>query len=94
MALTQLGIVYYAKDPHKRVFRIVYPERDDCELDWAPHDGHRQVMLNEHGEPHAWHTFGTKPQHQPTFEKILAGDLACYQQGGLANIEAELEAGT
>lgn len=32
MPVTKVGIVFYADDPEKKVFRIVYPERDDREL--------------------------------------------------------------
>lgn len=33
MAVTQVGIVYYQDDPAQGVFRIVYPQLDDSELD-------------------------------------------------------------
>lgn len=33
MPVTQVGIVYYADDPDKKVFRVVTPTADDNELD-------------------------------------------------------------
>ena len=74
MAKTQVRIVYYADDPQKKVFRIVYPEFDDVELDQPPTDGNREVMLNEKGEPHAWNTFGTDPKRRVVSEKVLVND--------------------
>lgn len=32
MAITQVGLVYYEDDPEKKIFRKVYPEIDDAEL--------------------------------------------------------------
>ena len=32
MAITQVGLVYYEDDPEKKIFRKVYPEVDDVEL--------------------------------------------------------------
>lgn len=33
MPVTQIGLVYYADDQHKNVFRKVLPVHDDSELD-------------------------------------------------------------
>lgn len=33
MPVTKVGIVYYQDDPQQRIFRIVYPQFDDSELD-------------------------------------------------------------
>ena len=73
-APTLVGIVYYADDPDKKVFRIIYPEFDDRELDQPPHDGNRQIMHDEHGKPHGWHTFGVDPNRTAVFEKVPVGD--------------------
>lgn len=32
MAITQVGLVYYADDPDKKIFRKVFPTVDDAEL--------------------------------------------------------------
>lgn len=73
MPITQCGIVYYDDDPEKKVFRIVYPEFDDSELDQPPTDGNRQIMRDEHGRPHQWHTFGVNPDRVAVFEKVPPG---------------------
>lgn len=90
MPTTQLGIVYYAKDPKKRVFRVVYPIIEDAELDRPPHDS-TGIMRNADGGAHGWHSFGTKAEHQPMFEKIPAGDLGSYPRGNIVAIEADLQ---
>jgi len=92
--MAQVGIVYYAKDPQRRVFRIVCPS-DPTHLDGpALHTHHGKntlhVMLDEQGKPHGWHTFGTKPELQPTFEKVDANDPRAQRTYGLVNIEQEL----
>lgn len=33
MPITQIGLVYYADDAEKKVFRKIYPTGDDSELD-------------------------------------------------------------
>ena len=90
MPITQVGIVYYAKDPKKRVFRVVYPIVEDAELDRPAHDGNGAIMRNADGGAHGWHSFGTKVEHQPMFEKITASDLGSYPRGSLLDIEADL----
>ena len=59
-APTLVGIVYYADDPDKKVFRIIYPEFDDRELDQPPHDGNRQIMHDEHGKSHPSRAFADR----------------------------------
>jgi hypothetical protein len=58
MPVTQVGIVYYADDPDKKVFRVVTPTHDDSELD-APDP--------QHGE---WHVFGLDPARPAVMEKV------------------------
>lgn len=74
MPVTQWGIVYYADDPEKKVFRIVYPQFHDEELDKPPTDHTGHAMRNENGEHHAWHTFGVNPNRTAVFEKVPKGD--------------------
>ena len=62
MPLTLVGIVYYADDPAKKVFRIVYPVKDDSELDQPD---------PQHGE---WTKFGADPSRVAVMEKIPADD--------------------
>lgn len=70
MPVTMVGIVYYADDPEKKVFRIVYPEVDDSELDQPPTDGERKIMRDETGKPHGWHTFGLAPGRVAVMERV------------------------
>lgn len=81
MPVTMVGIVYYADDPEKRVFRIVYPEFDDKELDEPPTDGLRQIMRDENGKPHGWHTFGVDPKRTAVMEKVPRGDPRAVMTG-------------
>jgi hypothetical protein len=74
MPVSQVGIVYYADDPEKKVFRIVYPQHDDSELDEPAHDGNGKIMRDERGEPHGWHTFATDPSRTAVMEKVAIGD--------------------
>jgi hypothetical protein len=75
MPVTKVGIVYYTTGPDKNeVFRIVYPEFDDSELDEPPTDGHRKPHLDENGEPHSWTTLGTDPKRKPVLEKVDPDD--------------------
>lgn len=74
MAVTLWGIVYYADDPNKTVFRIIWPERDDAELDQPPHDGNRRPYLKDDGSPHSWTSFGTDPNRVAVLEKVPVGD--------------------
>ena len=73
MAITKVGIVYYADDHNKAVFRIVFPEFDDSELDGPPTDGNRRVMQDDNGKPHTWTSFGTDPSRVAVMEKVPAG---------------------
>lgn len=93
MAVTLKGIVYYAEDPQKRVFRVVHPEFDDAELDHPPTDGKRQPMRDEKGNAHAWHSFHVHPALTAVFEKISAADLGKHNFGGMIQIEKELMGG-
>lgn len=50
MPVTMVGLVYYADDPNKNIFRKVYPVDDDSELDnpeWttARVDPNRRAVL-------------------------------------------------
>lgn len=74
MAVTLVGIVYYADDPERKVFRLVYPEVDDGELDSPPHDGKRKPYLQSDGSPHSWTTLGVDPQRKAILEKVPIGD--------------------
>jgi hypothetical protein len=71
MPITMLGIVYYADDPEKKVFRIVYPSLDDKELDEPPTDSQGIVMRDERGQPHSWTTLGIEPGRTAVLEKVL-----------------------
>lgn len=72
--VTQWGIVYYADDPKRGVFRIVKPEVDDIELDQPPTDNHRQIYRKEDGSPHSWTTLGTNPARIAIMEKVPIDD--------------------
>jgi hypothetical protein len=75
MPVTKVGIVYYTTGPHKgEIFRIVYPEFDDSELDEPPTDGERKPHLDEHGNPHSWTTLGTDPKWKCVLEKVDPDD--------------------
>jgi hypothetical protein len=67
-----IGLVYYADDPHKRVFRRVYPEFSDTELDQPPTDGKRDVMLKGDGSPHTWTSFGVDPLRPVVMDKAVS----------------------
>lgn len=81
MPVTMVGIVYYADDPDKKVFRLVFPEFDDSELDGPVTDGNRQVMRDENGKPHAWHTFGADPKRKAVLEKVPRGSPRTVMTG-------------
>lgn len=57
-----IGLVYYSDDPHKRVFRVVYPEFSDSELDQPPTDGNRKPILDANGQPYSWTSLGVLPR--------------------------------
>ena len=93
MAATMLGIVYYADDPEHRIFRVVYPELNDSELDQPPTDHERKPMRDHHGALHSWHTFGTKLEHQPIFEKVRPHDERLIKsRGDIISAEARADA--
>jgi hypothetical protein len=52
MSITLVGLVYYADDPEKKIFRKVFPTVDDAELN-APAfvtdgcDPHRKAVLKK-----------------------------------------------
>lgn len=62
MAVTKVGLVYYADDPEKKVFRRVYPVTDDAELD-------DKLSIHE------WKTVGTNPRRKAVFEVVDAGSV-------------------
>ena len=96
MPVTQVGIVYYTDDPKAEgepkkgeVFRVVFPEFDDSELDEPPTDGERRMYhvdadgetrryhrheVPESSKPHTWATLGTDPARVAVFEKVLPDD--------------------
>jgi len=61
MPVTKIGLVYYADDPNKRIFRCVKPEIDDSELFGTPTDGNGKPYLREDGTAHSWMTLGVDP---------------------------------
>lgn len=62
MPVTQVGIVYYADDPDKKVFRIVTPTEDDSELDRPD---------PKFGE---WTVFGVDPNRIAIMDKVPIGE--------------------
>ncbi len=74
MSLDLVGIVYYADDPERKVFRIVYPQLDDAELDLPPTDGAGSQYLDEEGKTYGWTTLGTDPERKAIMEKVSRGD--------------------
>jgi hypothetical protein len=77
--VTQCGIVYYADDPDKKVFRIVYPTDDDAELDGPaletdPATDTLRIMRDKEGQPYQWHTFCVDPNRKTIFEKVPLDD--------------------
>lgn len=73
MPVTKVGIVYYADDPTRRVFRVVFPEHDDAELDQPPTDENRDPYLRADGSAHSWITLGTNPKRTAVLEKVPRG---------------------
>lgn len=67
-----IGLVYYGDDPHKRVFRVVYPEKDDAELDQPATEGKRAVMRKDDGTPHSWTSFGVDPLRTVLMDKAAS----------------------
>lgn len=72
MPVTQIGLVYYADDPHKRVFRRVYPEFSNAELDQPPTDGKRAVMRQGDSTPHTWTSFGVDAARPVAMDKAAS----------------------
>lgn len=62
MSVTQVGIVYYADDPDRKVFRVITPSFDDSELD---------VPDPEQG---SWTVFGVDPTRTAILEKVPLDD--------------------
>jgi hypothetical protein len=84
MPVTQRGIIYYDDDPHKRVFRIVYPTSDDSELDQPP--------IGPDGKPIAgetWATYSTDKARPARMEKIAKSDNAPRFRGTPATLASE-----
>jgi hypothetical protein len=69
MPVTQVGIIYYADDPDKNVFRIVTPTEDDSELDQPD---------PQYGD---WTVFGTDPDRVAVMEKVPIGDPKAKMTG-------------
>lgn len=76
-----VGIVYFADDPDKKIFRWVYPERDDMELDRPPTHGDGSIMCDEKGEPYSWATLPPGDQREAVMEKIPASDPRAHVNG-------------
>jgi hypothetical protein len=74
MTVTQWGIVYYADDPDRTVFRVIMPEQDDVELDEPPTDHERRFYLKADGTHHSWTSFGTDPARKAVLLKVSIGD--------------------
>lgn len=85
MSNAMVGIVYYADDPDKKVFRIVYPSDpahlDGPALETDPATDKLRVMRDEYGNPHGWHTFGVDPKRKTVFEKVPADDPRVRHSG-------------
>lgn len=76
MAVTKCGHQSYTDDPHGRVFRVIWPEFDDSELDQPPTDGGRRAYLQPDGTPHTWASFGTDSARTSTVAKVAIGTTA------------------
>jgi hypothetical protein len=74
MPITQIGHVYYADDPHQRVFRKVYPTRDDSELDGPVTDGNGNPYLDASNQPISWQAFGVDPARTAVHDKVSASN--------------------
>ncbi len=83
MPLTMLGIVYYADDPEKKVFRIVYPTVDDKELDEPPTDCHGLPFLDEKGKPYSWTTLGIEPGRTAVMDKVPISNPGTWSVGNI-----------
>lgn len=70
MATSLIGLVYYTDDPHKRVFRVIYPTHDDSELDQPPTDGNGLTIRSSSGQPHTWTSMGTDSARPVAMDKV------------------------
>jgi|SRR5215831_15505758 len=71
MPVTKHGIVYYDDDPHKRVFRRIFPTFDDNELDQSPP-----------GFPgETWASFGTNKTRPSKMDKVAPTDVTGRLRG-------------
>jgi hypothetical protein len=76
MPVTKIGIIYYSDDPHKRVFRVVYPTNDDSELDAPCPD-----ILDTSGQPVHWTDFNVDDSRPRVLEKIAKSDTTVRFHG-------------
>lgn len=83
MPITMFGIVYYADDPEKKVFRVVYPTVDDKELDEPPTDCHGIAFRDERGKFYSWTTLGIEPGRRAVMEKIPLGRPRNWSVGNI-----------
>jgi hypothetical protein len=87
MPVTKIGLVYYADDPDKKIFRRVFPTLDDSELDGPPTDGECKPMLFAPDVPHSWASFGTDPARIAVMVKVPADSplLALWPSGAVGD---------
>lgn len=81
MPVTKRGEQSYGDDPHQRVFRVIYPQVDDSELDGPPTDGSGKPYLKPDGTPHTWESFGTDPLRPSVVNKIPQTDHSTHLRG-------------
>ncbi len=73
MPVTQWGHVSYSDDPHARVFRIVYPTKDDSELDGPVTGNDGRPIKDPNGVPYTWANFGTDQLRTALHIKVPQG---------------------
>lgn len=73
MAVTQVGLIYYADDPDQKIFRIVTPSRDDSELD---------LPDPIHG---AWTEFGIMEGRTAIMRKVAIDDPSAQLTGNVGD---------
>lgn len=73
MAVTQVGLIYYADDPDEKVFRIVTPTKDDSELD---------LPDPIHG---AWTEFGIMEGRTALMRKVAINDPSVRITGSVGD---------
>jgi hypothetical protein len=84
MPVTQHGIIYYNDDPHKRVFRRVFPTWDDSELDQPPTGPDGKPIAGE-----TWASYATDKARPTAMEKISSSDATSRLRGTPATPASE-----